>query len=304
MNSEEIQYLNLLQKIITVNESSRETRNAPTYSVFGERLEFKLSNGFPLLTTKKVFFRAIVEELLFFLRGDTDTKKLEDKNIMIWHDNTTTEFLTKNNKNLNQYDMGPMYGYQWRYFGMPCMTDDMPYMTDDTGIDQLQNVIDLLVKDPYSRRIIMTSYNPTQAELGVLYPCHGIVIQFYLENKNEISLQMYQRSADCFLGLPFNIASYALLLHIIVNLVNNNVSRSHTDDYVPGRLIIITGDTHIYVDHVNAVREQLKNEPYPFCKLRLNKKLVTLKDINQLQYSDIELVDYLSHGSIKAKMFA
>ncbi len=188
-NWEELQYLSLLNKILSIGDY-RETRNAKTYSIFGEKLEFDMDNGFPLLTTKKMFCRGILEELLFFLRGDTNSKLLEDKNVMIWHDNTTEEFLKKNNKNLEEYDMGPMYGFQWRFFNAPYHGCHHDYTNH--GVDQLKIVVDTLNKDPYSRRILMTTYNPAQAEDGVLYPCHGLQIQFYVE-KNRISLQMYQR---------------------------------------------------------------------------------------------------------------
>lgn len=190
INHEEDAYLNMLNEILEQGDY-RETRNAKTYSVFGKRLEFDLKNGFPLITTKKMFYRGIIEELLFFLRGDTDTKKLEDKKVMIWHDNVSKEFIEKNNKNLEEYDMGPMYGFQWRHFGAPYEGCHQRY--DGKGFDQLKNVIDLIVKDPHSRRILMTTYNPTQAEEGVLYPCHGLAIQFYVEKNNRLSLQMYQR---------------------------------------------------------------------------------------------------------------
>lgn len=194
INREENAYLSLLENILEEGEY-RETRNAKTYSVFGRQLIFDLKNGFPLLTTKKMFYRGIIEELLFFLRGDTDTKKLEDKKIMIWHDNTTKEFIEKNNKKLDEYDMGPMYGFQWRHFGARyegCRKRNVGSY-DEAGVDQLKNVIDLIVKDPHSRRILMTTYNPSQAEEGVLYPCHGLVVQFYVEKNNRLSLQMYQR---------------------------------------------------------------------------------------------------------------
>jgi dihydrofolate reductase/thymidylate synthase len=307
-NDQEIKYLNMLDKILTKGDL-RETRNAKTYSIFGEKLEFDLSKGFPLLTTKQVFFRGIVEELLFFLRGDTNTKVLEDKKVMIWHNNTTQEFMKNNSKDLEPYDMGPMYGFQWRHFGALYNGSAADY--ESKGIDQLKNVIDLLVSDPHSRRIMMTTYNPLQAEQGVLYPCHGIVTQFYVESNNRISLQMYQRSADSVLGVPFNIASYAILLHIIVELVNNNIKRTHQTDYVPGRVIMVFGDTHIYSDtekgdHIQIVREQLKraNQTYPFCKFKLNKKLVSVEDLNTLQYSDMELSGYIAGPALKAEMVA
>jgi len=291
-NHEEIQYLNLLNKIITHGEL-RETRNAQTYSLFGEKLVFDLQNGFPLLTTKKIFIRGIIEELLFFLKGETNTKLLEEKGVNIWKGNTSKEFLQKNGKNLIEGEMGPMYGYQWRKF--------------NGEIDQLAILINNIVVDPNSRRLLFTTYNPSQVEEGVLYPCHGLITQFYVKN-NKISLQTYQRSADSFLGLPFNIASYALLLHIIVNLVNNNKNRTHAHDYEHGEVIIILGDAHIYsdnkADHLSVVKQQLAliDKTYKFPKLVFNTKLKDLQDINKLIASDFNIVDYVCHPALKAQM--
>jgi len=291
-NHEEIQYLNLLQKIITQGEL-RDTRNAHTYSLFGEKLVFDLQNGFPLLTTKKTFIRGIIEELLFFLRGETNTKILEEKGVNIWKGNTSKEFLQNNNKNLVEGDMGPMYGYQWRHF--------------NKNIDQLEILIKNIVEDPNSRRLLLTTYNPSQVEEGVLYPCHGLITQFYVKN-NKISLQTYQRSSDSFLGLPFNIASYALLLHIVVNLVNNNKNRKHKEDYDVGEMITILGDTHIYsdkkADHLSVVKQQISliDKTYRFPKLIFNVKLQDLKDIDNLVASDFVIIDYNCHPALKAQM--
>lgn len=297
-NDEELKYLEMLKNIID-NGDERQTRNSITYSTFGEKLVFDLKNGFPLLTSKKMFFRGIFEELLFFLKGDTNTKNLEDKKVLIWKGNTNKDFLSQNNKShLSEYDMGPMYGFQWRYFNAEYTNCHDNYKSK--GIDQLKNVIDLLITDPYSRRILMTTYNPIQAEQGVLYPCHGLTIQFYVEGTNKISLQMYQRSADSFLGVPFNIASYALLLHIIVNLVNNIGKKN----YVVGRIIMIFGDTHIYKDHIDCVKEQITRPVYKFPKLSINKKLMTLTDIDHLCMADVIISDYISNESIKATMIA
>jgi len=306
-NKEEIQYLNLLDKIIRYG-NYRQTRNAMTYSLFGEKIEFDLSNGFPLLTTKKMFTRGILEELIFFLQGKTDTKILEDKRVMIWHGNTTNEFIKQYGKNLVEYDMGPMYGYQWRHFNAPYSGCHSDYK--GKGIDQLEDVINKLVHDPHSRRILLTTYNPTQVEEGVLYPCHGLQVQFYVERNNRISLQMYQRSVDTILGLPFNIASYAALLHIIVNLVNNNNERKHLQNYTPGRVIMILGDTHIYSDgkndHISVAKKQLerKNKTYPFPKFKLLKQLHTLDDLNNLNVSDMEINNYRYNKTLKASMVA
>lgn len=306
-NHEEIAYLDLLDRIITTGQC-RETRNAKSYPIFCEKLEFDLDDdSFPLLTTKKMFYRGIFEELLLFLRGETNTKILEDKNVMIWNKNTTKDFMEKYDKNLQEFDMGPMYGFQMRHFGAEYKGCHQDYTGQ--GIDQLKLVIDLLVKDPHSRRIIMTTFNPSQAEQGVLYPCHGLVIQFFVEKNDRISLQMYQRSADSVLGLPFNIASYALFLIIITNLVNNDHNRTHQNDYKPGRIVIILGDTHIYSDtksdHILVAKEQIsrKNKTHKFPKLIIKKKLNDIKDMENMTVDDIEIQHYISEPSLKAEMY-
>jgi len=310
INHEEQAYLNMLEKIITTGDL-RQTRNAKTYSVFGEKLVFDLANGFPLLTTKKMFYRGIFEELLFFLRGYTNTKLLEDNKVMIWHSNTTKEFIINNNKELAEYDMGPMYGFVWRHYGVRYQGLKVNGINLDyrgQGIDQFKNVVDLIVSDPHSRRILMTSYDPSQADVGVLYPCHGLTIQFYVEN-NKISLQMYQRSADSVLGCPYNIASYALLLLIVTELVNNHVDRTHQDDYYPGRVIMVFGDTHVYSDeksnHVLTVKEQLlrRDKTYPFPTIKFKKALKTIDDVELMTSSDIEVINYVSHPALTAVMY-
>lgn len=305
-NPEEFEYLQLLDKILTTGEY-RKTRNANTYSIFGEKLVFDMKNGFPLLTSKEMFHRGILEELLFFLRGDTNTKKLEDKKVTIWHSNTTKEFIDSNNKNLQEYDMGPMYGFQWRHFNAPYQGCDYDY--SGQGIDQLKQVIDTIVLDPNSRRIEMTTFNPVQVELGVLHPCHGLFTQFYVEH-GRISLQMTQRSVDSILGMPFNIASYAALLHIVTNLVNNHAERKHVIDYTPGKLIMVFGDTHIYsdeqADHVELAKQQIKMKfmTYTFPEFHLRVKLKSINDLMTLSVTDINIVNYVSNGPLKAKMVA
>jgi thymidylate synthase len=304
INKEEIQYLDLMKKIIDEGDE-RETRNAKTLSLFGEKLVFDMDNGFPLLTTKKMFYNGIFEELLFFLRGDTDTKILNDKGVKIWKKNTSKEFIKNNNKNLEEYDMGPMYGFQWRHFNAEYKGCKHNYKNE--GIDQLKNVIDLLATDPYSRRITMTTYNPLQCDDGVLHACHGLTTQFYVE-KNRISLQTYQRSADVFLGLPFNIASYSLMLHIVVHLVNNHPSNYKNHDYKPGKMTIVLGDAHLYSDdkcnHIDAAKVQLEryNKTYKFPTIEINGDIKTLNDLNHLTAKDVVLHNYISHDKITAEM--
>ena len=271
-------YLKLLKDILDRGEE-RQTRNGITKSIFSKDLKFDLNDGFPLLTTKRMFWKGIVEELLFFIRGDTNTKKLEEKGVRIWKGNTNREFLDKMGFDYEEGDMGPMYGYQWRNF-------------NSMEIDQLKNVIELIKTDPNSRRIIMTDYNPAQAHLGVLYPCHSLILQFYV-NKNNLSVKMYQRSADAFLGLPFNIASTSLLLCIISKLTNLN----------PYEVTITLGDCHIYEEHYEAVNKQLNRNCYNLPKLEL-PNFSNLKYVENSELKDYQIIDYKYHPSIKAKMIA
>ena len=220
---EEFQYLNLIKTCLEKGDE-RQTRNAITHSTFNSTISFNLKNGFPLLTTKKVFMRGIFEELIFFLKGQTNSKILEEKGVNIWKPNTTKEFIEKCKLNYDEGDMGPMYGYNWIHFGHKYETCQTNYT--DKGYNQLEYVIDLLLKDPHSRRILMTTYDPANAGKGVLYPCHSIVIQFYVreqDNKYFVSMNMYQRSVDLACGLPFNIASNALLLNLICDMLNKRI---------------------------------------------------------------------------------
>jgi thymidylate synthase len=291
-NSDEYQYLDLMHQLI-YNGDCRETRNGKTYSLFGERIAFDISNSFPLLTTKKVFFRGIIEELLFFLAGKTDSKILEKKNINIWKENTTTEFIAKQNLKYREGDMGPMYGFNWIHYGAEYKGCDYDYQ--NIGYNQLEMIIDLLRNDPTSRRIIMTSYNPLCAKEGVLYPCHGITIQFYVKIKDGlkyVSCSMTQRSADIACGVPYNIASYAALVYIICQYLG--------EDYKPDKLIINLGDVHIYEEHIKEAKEQVQRKPYNFPKLEIKE----FKNISELTYDHFILNDYKSHDAIKYIMKA
>jgi thymidylate synthase len=301
-NQEEQNYLNMMKNIIK-NGNLRPTRNANTFALFGKSLEFDLKNGFPLLTTKKMFLRGVFEELKFFALGKTNTKELEEKGVNIWKGNTSREFLDKNgHPNYQEGDMGPMYGFQLSHFGAEYKGCDYNYESE--GYNQLEDVINLLKTDKFSRRILMTTYNPSQSKEGVLYPCHGLTIQFAVEGKqsNELVCSMYQRSADFFLGIPFNIASYALLVHIICNIINNNVEKEN--QLIPGRLVMFMGDVHVYEGHLEAVYSQLNNLPNRFPWLYINKQLSNFKDIENLEFTDLELIGYNSYQSIKAEMYA
>jgi dihydrofolate reductase/thymidylate synthase len=307
----EIQYLNLLENTIKYGQK-RNTRNSITYSNFGGQLSFNLQNGFPLLTTKKTFMRGVFEEAKhIMLLGNTNTNILTEKGINIWAPNTSSEFITKLQLPYEQGDMGPMYGFQFRHFnaiydgmhanyrhkGMRC---DKSLHSED-GIDQLAHCMKLLKEDPFNRRIMMTSFNPLQADQGVLYPCHGIVVQFYIKehnNKKFLCCHMYQRSCDLICGLPFNIASYSIILHILSNILG--------EEYDVGELIISFGDVHIYdqTDHLDAVQLHLERIPFQFPTVHIHKKLHHLDDIKDLEFTDIDIKNYISHPVIKVNMVA
>lgn len=291
---EEYQYLDLLKDCV-YNGEMRNTRNGYTYSLFNKTISFDLNKGFPLLTTKAVFMRGIVEELLFFLKGETNSKILEEKNVNIWKPNTTEEFIKRTGLPYKEGDMGCMYGWQWKHFGTEYIDCETDYK--DTGFNQIEYVLDLLEKDPTSRRILMTVYNPAQAKQGVLYPCHSIVIQFYCTEDLRVSMNMYQRSVDLACGLPFNIASNALLLSMICQTLKHRTGKTYT----PDMLNIILGDIHIYEQHLDGIRQQLKRVPYEFPYLQLNK---SYKNLEQYKYEDIEVKEYKSHPSIKYQMVA
>jgi thymidylate synthase/dihydrofolate reductase len=314
----ERQYLDLIKDIL-YNGERRIGRNGEVISDFCKHLKFDLQTGFPLLTTKKMFLKGIVEELLFFIRGDTDTKILEAKGINIWKGNTNREFLDTNGfKHRKEGEMGPMYGSIWRNFnGLTNIdekeklknsikteiyyksynNDNVSYNTDkiksiDFGIDQLKNVIHEIKTNPTSRRLLMTTYNPGQVRYGVLYPCHSVTIQFHVQDE-FLDMFCYNRSSDLFLGLPFNIASSALLLMIISKLTN----------LTPRYLNLSLGDVHIYSEHEKCVKEQLERIPYLFPKVIL-PEFTNLEEVEKLTYKDFIIEDYNFYTAIKAEMVA
>jgi thymidylate synthase len=208
-----------------------------------------------------------------------------EKGINIWKGNTTREFLDKMNLPYDEGMMGPMYGYQWRFF-------NKPYSEEKGGIDQFKNLIDTLKKDPNSRRLLMTDFNPAMVDEGVLYPCHSLILQFYVD-EDKLSVKMYQRSADLFLGLPFNIASTTLLLYIVAKLVSMKPDMVH----------ITLGDCHIYEQHIDVVKEQLSRTPYNLPQLEL-PNFTTLDEVEQTDYTMYILKEYNCHPAIKADMIA
>lgn len=260
---QEIQYLNLLKQILEEGIETHDRTGIGTKSIFGTRLEFDISKEFPLLTTKYVWFKGIVHELLWFISGSTNVKYLLDNDVRIW-DNWCDK----------DGEVGPSYGKQMRDCG---------------GVDQLDEVIKSLKESPYSRRHIISLWNPPDISKTILPPCHGTVIQFYVGNDNKLSCQMYQRSNDEPIGKPFNIASYALFTYMIAQVTNLE----------PGKLIIVGGDSHIYLNQIEAVKEQLKRDPYPLPTVELNPHI---KNINDFKYNDFKLVNYKHHPKISMKI--
>ena len=296
---DEQKYLDLLKKIYELGDE-RQTRNAITKSLFGEKLEFDLKNDtFPLLTTKKMFLRGIFEELIWFLKGDTDSKILEEKKVNIWKKNSSKEFLELMNLDYEEGDIGNMYGFQWNHFGAEYLGCEQNY--DGKGFNQIEYCLNLLKKDKFSRRIIMTTYSPSEANKGVLYPCHGLIVQWYVKEINQInylSCHMYQRSADAFLGVPFNISSYSLLTYLFCEILNND--NLHCK-FEPDKLIISFGDIHIYENHYEQIKEQIKRKPYFFPKIFIKNKKFVLKNF---EWKDIEINNYKCHEKINADMVA
>jgi len=272
------QYHDLLEDILNNGEVKDDRTGVGTISVFGRQLRFDLTVGFPAVTTKKLAWKSVVSELLWFIEGSGDERRLAEilygsrdtERSTIWTGNAQAAYWTPKAK--YDGDLGRVYGVQWR---------------DWRGVDQLSNLIEGIKKDPNGRRHIITAWNVDELDQMALPPCH-VLAQFYISN-GKLSCHMYQRSVDVFLGLPFNIASYALLTHMIAQVCDLKV----------GELIISTGDTHIYSNHVEQVNEQLSREEYPLPALFLNPEI---KNIDKFSMDDILLFDYQSHGTIKADM--
>ncbi|ODV59282.1 thymidylate synthase [Ascoidea rubescens DSM 1968] len=293
-NREEQAYLDLCRDIIENGEIRPDRTGTGTKSLFAPlQLRFELSNdNFPLLTTKRVFLKGIIHELLWFINGCTDGKKLSEKGVKIWEGNGSREYLDKIGlKNNREGDLGPVYGFQWRHFGAEYTDCDADY--SGKGVDQLADVIWKLKNNPYDRRIIMSAWNPPDFPKMALPPCH-VFSQFYVNfppggSKPKLNCLLYQRSCDMGLGVPFNIASYTLLTKLIAMVCDMDCGTfTHT-----------MGDAHVYNDHIDAIREQLKRVPRTFPKLIIKRKV---NDIDDFKFEDFEIVDYNPYPKISMNM--
>jgi len=284
---EEYQYLEIIEDILEHGNRKSDRTGTGTKSVFGRQMRFSLRDGtFPLLTTKKTFYRGIAEELFWFIRGSTNAIELKEKKVMIWEGNSSREFLDSVGLSHREVgDLGPVYGFQWRHFGAEY--SDMHADYSGQGVDQLAEVIHKIKNKPDDRRIIMCAWNPKDIPRMALPPCHCLV-QFYVAN-GELSCQLYQRSADMGLGVPFNIASYALLTHMI----------AHVTGLKPGEFVHTLGDTHVYLNHVEPLKEQLTRDPKPFPKLVIKREVENIEDFT---IDDFEVQGYDPHPKITMAM--
>ena len=279
-------YLDLLKYVIANGTEKGDRTGTGTLSHFGAQLRFDLAEGFPLLTTKKVHFKSIAYELLWFLSGSTDVDYLQQNNVRIWNEWATAEKTALFNRPAG--DLGPVYGHQWRNYGASKNDDGNNNKAyNDDGVDQISELVEQIKSNPNSRRLIVSGWNPSEANQVALPPCHTL-FQFFVAD-NKLSCQLYQRSADLFLGVPFNIASYALLTHMIAQVCDLEV----------GEFIWTGGDCHIYQNHRKQVELQLTRELYPLPTLSLNP---AVKDIFAFTFEDISVDGYESHPAIKAKV--
>lgn len=285
------QYLDLCRHVLENGQIKDDRTNTGTISLFGYQMRFDLNEGFPLLTTKKVYTRAIIHELLWFLRGETNIRPLVLNKVRIWNEWPYEKFkqsATYQNETLDEFiekiieseafafehgDLGPVYGKQWRDFN---------------GVDQVQQVIEQIKVNPNSRRLIISAWNPSEVDQMALPPCH-MFMQFYVSSDKKLSCQLYQRSADIFLGVPFNIASYALLTHLIADVCGLGV----------GEFVHTLGDAHIYSNHIDQINLQLSRSPFPLSKLVIKNHH---DNIEEYVFEDIEIKDYQSHPTIKGEV--
>ncbi len=274
------QYLDLLKNVFENGEVRHDRTGVGTIGIFGAQIRFRLADGFPLMTTKKVHTRSIINELLWFLSGSTNNSWLRERGVTIWDEWSTAEQCAKFGRSEN--DLGPIYGHQWRNFGA---TQNADGSFGNDGVDQISRLVEEVQNNPFSRRLIVSGWNPAEANKVALPPCHTL-FQFYVGN-GKLSCQLYQRSADLFLGVPFNIASYALMTAMIAQVCKLEV----------GDFVHTFGDVHIYSNHFEQVKTQLSRTPRVLPKLRLNPDV---KSIFDFKYEDISIENYDPHPGIKA----
>jgi thymidylate synthase len=276
------QYLDLLELILERGKEREDRTGTGTRGIFGHQMRFDLREGFPLVTTKKLHTKSIIHELLWFLRGETHVKPLQDAGVRIWNEWATAEQTARFGR--TEGDLGPIYGHQWRNFGATLRVDGT-YERD--GVDQIKRVLRDIKENPSSRRLIVTGWNPKEADQVALPPCHTL-FQFYVQD-GELSCQLYQRSADVFLGVPFNIASYALLTMMV----------AHVTDLRPGDFVHTLGDAHLYRNHLEQAKLQLTRKPRPLPRLRI---ATDAHDLFALRYEDFMLEGYDPHPHIAAEV--
>lgn len=277
------QYLSMLEHILSYGERRSDRTGVGTIGVFGYQARFNLEEGFPLLTTKKLHLKSIIHELLWFLSGDTHVSTLQKSGVRIWNEWATKEECARFGR--DEGDLGPIYGHQWRNCGATQLPNGK-FAKD--GVDQINEALEMIVNSPYSRRNIISGWNPKEANQVTLPPCHTL-FQFYVGNNDKLSCQLYQRSADVFLGVPFNIASYALL----------TMMTAHVTSLKPGEFIHTFGDLHLYLNHIEQAKLQLSRKPRKLPIMHLNQKVESIFDF---KYEDFRLEGYDPHPRIKAKV--
>lgn len=284
-------YLKMCKNVLHNGEDRKDRTGTGTLSIFGGQMRFDIRKNIPVLTTKRIPWKSCIEELLWFLRGETDSTILSEKGVNIWKPNSSRQFLDNVGlQHLEEGDCGANYSFQWRHFGARYTDKTQNY--DDEGVDQIKYVEHLLQTDKTSRRIFLSAWNPCDLKNTVLPPCH-VSAQFYVNNNNELSCHLYQRSCDMFLGVPWNILSYSILTYLL----------AFRNGYKPGWLIHSTGDTHIYKDHIQQVQTQIDNNALSAPILKLNSS-VKQKNWNEITIDDFDMIGYFPHGKIQAKMSA
>lgn len=282
-------YLELCNKVLKNGEDRTDRTGTGTLSIFGEQMKFDISQTIPILTTKRIPWKSCIEELLWFLKGNTDSKDLDRKGVKIWNGNSSREFLDQRGLNhLEIGDCGANYSFQWRHFGASYIDCNTDY--SDQGTDQIAYIEKMLKEEPTSRRIFLSAWNPCDLDKTVLPPCH-VSCQFYVDNNKGLSCHLYQRSCDMFLGVPWNILSYSILTYIL----------AFRNGLLPKQLTISTGDTHIYLNHLEQIKAQSAREPFAYPRLHL-KSCIQEKAIEDISIDDFEMIGYFPHPTIKGTM--